>query len=141
MTEERPTTTDEQVSPGGEPPATNELRQELQSLGRQLGNAFRALWESEESRQVRQELKEAFAEFGQELDQAVKSAQESDAAKEFSSQVKETVDRARESEIAENFLALSSDGLKKLNQELSKLVASLEKPDADEAGPEAETEA
>lgn len=140
MTEERPTTTDEQALPAGERSATNELLQELQSLGQQLGGAFKALWESEESRQVRQDLKEGFTEFSQELDQAITSVQESDAAKEFSHQVKETVERARESEISERFQAILSDGLKKLNQELAKVTRSIETREGEPAQDDTEAE-
>ncbi|MBN1658016.1 MAG: hypothetical protein JXA93_06415 [Anaerolineae bacterium] len=143
MTEERPTITEEQGPSGGERTATSDLLQELQSLGRQLGDAFTALWESEESRRVRQEIKEGFVELSQELDQAVKSAQESEAAKEFSHQVKETVERAREGEIAEKLETILSDGLKKLNQELAKVTRSLEtrQSGAPEDAPEGDIEA
>jgi len=120
--------TDEQEAAAGARPATNELLQELQSLGRQLTDAFKALWESEESRQVRQEIKEGFVELSQELDQAIKSAQESEAAKEFSRQVKETVERAREGDVVEKVEAGLAEGLRKLNQELAKVTRSVETP-------------
>jgi soluble cytochrome b562 len=126
MTEERPTMTEEQETPAGKRTTTGDLLQELQALGRQLGDAFTALWQSEESRHVRQEIKEGFVELSQELDQAIKSAQESEAAKEFSRQVKETVDRAREGELVEKVEAGLAEGLRKLNQELSKATRSVE---------------
>lgn len=138
MTEEQPTT-NEQETPAGQRAATNDLLQELQSLGRQLGDAFKALWESEESRNVRQEIKDGFVELSQELDQAIKSAQESEAAKEFSRQVKETVERAREGELVEKVEASLAEGLRKLNQELEKVTRSAETQPPD--SPQDDTEA
>lgn len=110
----------------------SEVLDELESLGQQLVTAVKSLWDSEDSRKLRQEIGEGFAELGRQLDQAVKSAQESEAAKEFRVQVKETVDKAREADVAQKVEQGLVDGLRALNQELSKLVDS-------SAGKEAET--
>jgi hypothetical protein len=121
----------------------SEFLEELHSLGQQLTAAVKSLWESEESRQLRQEIGDGFTELGQQLDSAIKSAQESDTAREFSAQVKETVDRARESDLAGKMEHTLAAGLRDLNEQLGKVVDSMEaqKPEAAEAEPEAETEA
>lgn len=102
------------------------LMQELQALGQQLTTAVRALWESEESRQLRQEIGDGFMELGSQLNTAVKTAQDSDAAKGFGEQVKVAMDRARESELTSRLEEGLVQGLRDLNEGLSKLVGSMD---------------
>jgi uncharacterized coiled-coil DUF342 family protein len=118
----------------------SEVLNELESLGQQLATAVRSLWDSEDSRKLRQEIGEGFSELGRQLDQAVKSAQESEAAKEFREQVKETMDKAREADIAQKVEQGLVDGLRALNEELSKLVSPSEGKPAEAAEPEDEGE-
>jgi hypothetical protein len=98
---------------------------ELHSLSNQLVTAVKALWDSEDSRKLRQEIGDGFVELGKQIDDAVKSAQDSEAAKEFKEQVKDTVDRARESDVAGQMERNLVSGLQQLNAELSKFVDSL----------------
>ncbi|MFN2242047.1 MAG: hypothetical protein ACK2U2_07160 [Anaerolineae bacterium] len=112
---------------------------ELHSLTNQLVTAVKALWESEESRKLRQDIGDGFVELGQQIDEAVKSAQDSEAAKEFKEQVKDTVDRARESDVADQMERNLVSGLQKLNAELTKFVDSLSTAKTPSA--EAESEA
>jgi len=119
----------------------SEILDEIESLGQQLVTAVRSLWDSEDSRKLRQEIGEGFSELGRQLEQTVKSAQESEAAKELREQVKETVDKAREADIARKVEQGLVDGLRALNQELSKLVGSSGGKQAETAAAEDETEA
>ncbi len=104
----------------------SEVLDELEALGQQLVTAVKSLWESEESRELRREIGEGFAELGQQIDKAARSAQESEAAQKFREQVKETMDEAREADIAGKVEQGLLDGLRALNQELSKLTTSME---------------
>jgi len=113
----------------------SQILRELDSLGRQLTAAVRALWESEESRKLRNDIQEGFVELAGDVDKAIKSAQDSEAAQEFRGQVQETVDKARESDVTHQVEQGLASGLQQLNQELAKLIASLEKSGA---GPETE---
>jgi phage-related protein len=122
------------------------LMGELYTLGRQLTTAVKALWESEDSRRLRQEIGDGFMDLGQQLDAAIKSAQDSEAAKQFSEQVKATVDKARESDVAGQVEDGLVTGLRELNAAISKLVSSLdahttpsEPPAADSGTPPDET--
>jgi hypothetical protein len=131
MSEEQKATTGastEEQEPG------SEMLEELHSLGRQLSKAVKSLWESEDSRKLRQEIGDGFVELGRQLDSAVKSAQESEAAKQFSEQVKETVEKARASDVAGQVEEGLVTGLREMNAQLSKLIGSLEteEPAADE---------
>jgi hypothetical protein len=141
MSEERKMSEDPKMSeePEGQRQESTIL-DEFDRLGRELSAAVKALWESEESRKLRQDLRDGFVELGEQLDTAVKSAQESEAAKEFGDQVKETFDKARESDVAGKMEQGLVSGLRDLNQELSKLVASLQEKQPPESSEEAGTE-
>jgi hypothetical protein len=119
----------------------SELMDELESLGTQLVAAVRSLWDSDESRQLRQEIGDGFVQIGQQVDEAIKTAQESEAAQEFKTQVQETVDKARESDIAGKLQENLVSGLHQLNTELGKLVTSLEPSSETPEEPAAEAEA
>jgi hypothetical protein len=119
--------------------SSDSLMDELQTLGQQLTTAVKALWESEDSRQLRQEIGDGFAELGNQLDSAVKNAQDSEAAKQFGTQVKTAVDQARESDIAGEVERGLVTGLQQLNEELAKLVGSLQGGRSAPAPPEDDT--
>lgn len=138
MTEEQNANSDvpvEEETPGGE------ILNELQSLGQQLATAVKSLWESEDSRRLRQEIGDGFAELGRQMDSAVKSAQDSEAAQQFRGQVKETVEKAKESDVVDKIEEGLATGLRELNAQISKLVSSLEDKPSVEGEPEAEPEA
>jgi phage-related protein len=119
----------------------SEMLEELHSLGRQLSKAVKSLWESEDSRKLRQEIGDGFVELGNQLDSAVKSAQESEAAKQFSEQVKETVEKARATDITGQVEEGLVTGLREMNAQLSKLIGSLESKEPDAEEPESGAEA
>ena len=119
----------------------SEMLDELHSLGSQLSKAIKSLWESEDSRKLRQEIGDGFVELGKQLDSAVKSAQESEAAKQFSEQVKETVEKARTSDVANQLEEGLVTGLREMNAQLSKLIHSVESKDASAGEPEGDAEA
>jgi BMFP domain-containing protein YqiC len=115
---------------GEEKRPESQILNELESLGRQLTSTVRALWESEESQKLRQDIREGFVELASEVDSAIKSAQDSETAHEFRGQVQETIDKARESDVTRQVEDGLATGLRQLNQELAKLIASLEKSGA-----------
>jgi soluble cytochrome b562 len=119
---------------------TSDIMDELQALGQQLTTALKTLWESDESRKLRQDLRQGFIQLGEEIDEAVKKAQESEAAKQLSEQVKDTMDKARQSDVAGKVEQGLTTGLRKMNEELSKAIASLE-DDAEDTPPEGGTPA
>jgi sorbitol-specific phosphotransferase system component IIBC len=118
----------------------SQLMDELHSLSTQLVTAVKSLWDSDESRQLRQEIGEGFVQLGQQVDEAIKTAQESETAQEFKTQVQETVDKARESDAAAKLEENLVSGLHQLNTELGKLVTSFSDSGAasDEPTPAAE---
>lgn len=141
MTEEQTASSE---TPVEEQKSGGEILDELQSLGQQLAKAVQSLWESEESRKLRQELGDGFMELGQQLEAAISTAQQSEAAKKLGDQVKEATDRARASELTAEFERGLVTGLNELNRGLSKFLSSIEskapapKTDEPESDPEAE---
>jgi hypothetical protein len=133
--EEEATMTEEQKSESG-------IMEELLALGQQLTTAVKALWESEDSRKLRQEIGDGFVELGHQVDTAIKSAQDSEAGQQFSEQVKGAMDKARESDLSAKLEEGLVTGLRELNEGLSTLVSSLQTraPDEGEPAAEAETE-
>jgi hypothetical protein len=110
----------------------SEILGEIQSLGQQLATAIKSMWESEESRKLRQEIGEGFVELGHQLDAAVKSAQESEAAKQFSEQVRDVVDKARKSDVTAKVEEGLVAGLRELNEQLSKVIDTIESDEPQE---------
>lgn len=125
--------TEEQKSDSG-------IMEELLALGQELTTAVRALWESEDSRRLRQEIGDGFVELGHQVDAAVKSAQESEAGQQFSEQVKDAMDKARESDLAAQVEEGLVTGLRELNKGLSTLVSSIQTSAPAEGEPAAEAE-
>ena len=137
MSEEQQQPTEEAPTGGT---ASSEILQELQSLGRELTATVRALWESEESRRLRQEIGEGFVELGRQVDAAVQSAQESETARQLEEQVKEAVEKARQSDLSRQVEEGLLMGLRVLNEQLSRVVSSLSTEKPPEAPPEDESE-
>ncbi|MFC2030224.1 hypothetical protein ACFLWA_05790 [Chloroflexota bacterium] len=119
----------------------SELLDELFSLGQQLSTAVRGLWDSEDSRKLREEMEAGFLELGHQVEGAVKSAQESEAAQQLGVQVRETMEKARESDVASRLEEGLVQGLRELNEQVSKMVSPLESqpPEADETDAPEET--
>lgn len=115
----------------------SELLGELHSLGQQLSTAFKSLWESEESRKLREELEAGFVELGHQVETAVKSAQDSDAAQQLGEQVRETMEKARESDVAARLEEGLVTGLRDLSEQISKMVSPVEPGAPTDATPEA----
>ena len=127
--------TEEQTPDIEERAPSSEILDELHSLGQQLTTAVKSLWESEDSRKLRQEIGDGFVELGQQVETAIETARESEAAKQFSEQVKETVDKARESDLAGKLEEGLTTGLRQLNQQLSQVARSFEAPKKAEGTP------
>jgi hypothetical protein len=141
MTEEQTPGTEEQPSGTEERVSSSEILDELHSLGQQLATTVKSLWESDESRKLRQDIEQGFVELGHQVETAVESARESEAAKQFSEQVKDTMEKARESEIPAKMEDYLVTGLRELNTQVSKMVTSLESSGTPKAETETEPEA
>ncbi|HNS52942.1 MAG TPA: hypothetical protein PKO09_17410 [Anaerolineae bacterium] len=121
---------------------TSDIVAELRLLGQQIGSAAKALWESDESRSVRHDIREGLEEAGRQIDTAVRSIHDSDAGRKLETHVKETVEKARESEAADKFEQGIVSTLRDVNRELSRIISNWsgegpkETPPQPPAGPE-----
>jgi hypothetical protein len=123
-------------APAEEPTSHSQFLDELYSLGQQLTTAVKAMWDSEDSRKLRQEIGDGFVELGRQVDDAVKTAQDSETAHQLSEQVKETMEKARQSDIAAKLEQGLTEGLHDLNVQLAKMVSSMESRGTSQAAPE-----
>lgn len=103
---------------------TGDIVAELRLLGQQIGSAAKALWESDDSRSVRQEIREGLEEAGRQIDTAVRSFHESDAGRKLGTQVKQTVEKARESDAADKVEQGIVATLREVNRELGKIIGN-----------------
>ena len=103
---------------------TSDIVSELRLLGQQIGAAAKALWESEDTRAVRLEIREGLVEAGRQIDTAVRSFQESDAGRKIGTQVRQTVDRARESDAADRVEQGVVATLREVNRQLGQTIGS-----------------
>jgi hypothetical protein len=121
---------------------TSDIVAELRLLGQQIGSAAKALWQSDESRSVRGEIREGLEEAGRQIETAVRSFQDSDTGRKLGTQVKETVEKARESDAADKVEQGIIATLREVNREFGKIISSWtgqpseETPPAPPAGPE-----
>jgi len=96
---------------------------ELRLLGQQIGSAAKALWESDDSRSVRQEIREGLEEAGRQIETAVRSFQESDAGQKLGTQVRQTVEKARDADVPGKVEQGIVDTLREVNRELGKIIS------------------
>ena len=125
----------EEPTPTQETPKS-EFLEELETLGQQLATAIKSLWESEESRKLRQQIREGFLELSRTVDTAIKSAQESESTRRLGEQMKETIEKARQSEVVDKVEESLLTGLREMNEQLAKLIRSLGEKDTSPTPPE-----
>lgn len=132
-----------------EPKVERNIADELNKLGKQVADAIKAAWESEDRKKLQTEIAEGMQKFGAQVTEAIDKAGESEAAKELREKAEKVVEDLRESDVVEEVRKGILTGLDALNQELGKLLAKLEPKPAAEApvepapaaGPEPETPA
>ncbi|MCC7355370.1 MAG: hypothetical protein IT330_16635 [Anaerolineae bacterium] len=106
--------------------AESTLADELRELGKQLGLALRAAWESEERQQMEKELGEGLKDLGKQIEQAMASAKTSPQTQKVKEQMGRVVETARQSEAVQEMREGVASGLRELNEELRKLVEKMQ---------------
>ena len=112
------------MSEGSQPEKS--IVQEFSLFGKQVAEAIRAAWESEDRKKLQAELAEGLQRFETEVNQALDKAGQSDAAKQLREQADKVVADVKESKVTEDARKGVIAGLEVLNQELGKLVDKLE---------------
>ena len=101
---------------------SGDLASEFQELGNNLRNIFVNAWESEQRKNLQQELEDGFSELGDSLKQTAEEIHDSDAGQRVKAEAEELRDRVRtgevETKIREDILSV----LHKVNSELGKII-------------------
>lgn len=109
-----------------EPKVERSIADELGKLGKQVADAIKAAWESEDRKKLQAEIAEGFQKFGKEVNEAAEKASESETAKELRGKAEKVVEEIRESDVVDDVRKGILTGLDSLNRELGKLLEKLE---------------
>ncbi|NIS83218.1 MAG: hypothetical protein GTO14_24130 [Anaerolineales bacterium] len=102
----------------------NELVEEFKRLGENLKNAIEAAWESEERKEISQEVQEGLTKVSQAVEGAVKEVVEGETVQRLRGEVDEFTERVRSGEVRDKVRAELRAALEKINAELEKAAAS-----------------
>ena len=120
------------------------ITEELGKLGKQMADAIKTAWESDDRKKLQAEILDGLQKFGDEVTVALDKAGQSDTAKDLRVKAEKVAVDVRASAVAEDVRKGIISGLDVLNAEMSKLVEKLEpKPapvDEAPAAPEAPAE-
>jgi len=117
------------------------IADELSKLGKQVADAIKTAWESEDRKKLQGEITEGLQKFGAQVTEALDKASESDTAKELRVKAEKVAADMREKGVVEDVRKGILTGLDTLNKELGKLVEKLESKPAAETPAAPETPA
>lgn len=99
---------------------------EMALLGRQVADAVKSAWESDERKRLQADLAEGVERFGQEVKSAADRFGESETAAELRSRGEKAIEEIRESELVDQIRKGLLQGLDVLNRELGQLLEKLD---------------
>ncbi len=122
-----------------EPKTEKSITDELAKLGKQVADAIKAAWESDDRKKLQNEITDGLEKFRVQVSEALDHAGQSQTAQDFRVKAEKVVTDARETGVVEDIRKGILAGLDTINKELGKLVEKLEtKPGAEApAEPEA----
>ena len=106
---------------------------ELAKLGKQVADALKTGWESEDRVRLQREISEGLKKFGEQVEEAVTKAADSVPTEKIVTQAEKVVAEVRESDIAGQVRRGILKGLETVNLELGRWLEKLEEQKA--AGP------
>lgn len=104
------------------------ISDQLNELGKNLREALRSAWESEERRKLQKEIEEGMANLGASLSQAAKDFSNTPTGQSLKEDVKDMQERWRTGEARSKVNSEILDALRKVNNELQK---TIKKPPSD----------
>jgi hypothetical protein len=123
MNEEQPTT-----STSGTPSGAgtgSSIPDELNRLGRQLAEAARLAWESDDRKKLQADLNDGLRRFTAQVDTAAHQVAEADTTKQVAEQAQRVATKVQETKVVDEVRDGLIVGLSSLNRELSKLLDRL----------------
>ncbi len=100
----------------------NNISEELDELGKNLRDALRSAWESEERRKLQKDIEDGLANLGESLSQAAREFSSSETGQNLKEDVKDMRDRWRSGEMGSKVHSEIMEALRKINTELQKTV-------------------
>jgi len=110
----------------GEQGQQDTLRDEFEQLGENLKALIQGAWESEQRKQVSQEVERGLNEVGASISNAAAELAQEPAARKLREEVDQLAERVRSGELAEKARQEIVDVLQQVNNRLTKLVGDLE---------------
>jgi hypothetical protein len=110
------------------------ISDQLNELGKNLREALRSAWESEERRKLQKDIEEGLANLGESLSQAAKDFSNSPAGQGFKEDVQDMRERWRSGEMGSKVHSEIVEALRKVNSELQKTVKDNPPPPSDKPG-------
>ncbi|NUQ38645.1 MAG: hypothetical protein HUU23_12795 [Caldilineales bacterium] len=108
--------------------------EELNELGKKLGDALRTLLDSPQRREIEEDVREGLQTVVSEINEALAKARSTEVGRDVEEQAGKVVDAVRASKVTEEARAGFLKGLQTLNTELDKVVERLQTK-AEPAGP------
>lgn len=107
------------------------ISEQLNELGKNLREALRTAWESEERRKVQQEIEDGLAELGASLSLAAKDFSNSPTGQSLKEDVKDLHERWRTGEVGSKVRSELIEALRTVNNELQKATRKNPPPPSD----------
>jgi hypothetical protein len=118
-----------------EPRGTGDtITEELTRLGRQLVDAGRLAWESEDRRRMQTELSDGLRTLGDSIETTLRQARQNDTTKQIGEQAQKMAAKVQDSGVVDEVRDGLVTGLAGLNRELSRLIDRLATKNAGVAG-------
>lgn len=115
--------------------ASGNISDQLNELGKNLRQVLQSAWQSEERKKLQNEIEEGLKEMSASLNQAAQDFSSTPAGKTISDDVKDFQERWRTGQVQSKARSEIMDALRKVNDELQKVVKRNAPPPEDKPGP------
>jgi hypothetical protein len=111
----------------------DDIGDQLNELGKNLRDALRTAWESDERRKLQQEIEVGLANLGDSLSQAAKEFTDSPTGQNLKEDVKDIHERWQTGEVGTKVRSEIAEALRTVNMELQKAYQKNQPPPTDKA--------
>jgi len=98
------------------------ISEDFKALGRNITEVLRAAWNSQERKNLQQEIEEELKDFGTAMNRVVEEIAESDMGQKIKAEVGEIKERVDSGEVESKVRSEVQSALKNINQELENLI-------------------
>jgi hypothetical protein len=109
----------------------NDIGDQLNELGKNLRDALRTAWESDERRKLQQEIEVGLANLGNSLSQAAEEFSKSPTGQNLKEDVKDMHERWQTGEVSTKVRSEITEALRTVNKELQKAYQRNQPPPSD----------